>query len=82
MLLGKEFSRFRMFESKLWHNRTETKNVKVAKMAEFIKACDQYSPRFIWSFFLLHCYSEEIDNFLLFEGNDKILGDSFTWGPK
>ena len=35
-----------MLEAKLWHNKTETKNVKVAKMAEFIKTCDQYPRRF------------------------------------
>ena len=31
-----------MPEDKLWHNKTETKNVKVAKVVEFIKTCDQY----------------------------------------
>ena len=31
-----------MLEAKLWQNKTETKNVKVAKMVEFIKTCDQY----------------------------------------
>ena len=40
-----------MIESKLWHNKTETKNVKVAKMVEFIKTCEQYHRR---SFFQLH----------------------------
>ena len=29
-----------MLESKLWCNRTETKNVMVAKMVEFIRTCD------------------------------------------
>ena len=29
-----------MLESKLWHNKSETKNVKVAKMVEFIKTCE------------------------------------------
>ena len=44
-----------MFESKLWHKKTETKNVKVAKMVEFIKTCDQYSSKFnFWSFFQFH----------------------------
>ena len=30
-----------MIESKLWHNKTEIKNVKVAKMVEFIKTCEK-----------------------------------------
>ena len=30
-----------MVESKLWHNKTEAKNIKVAKMMELIKTCDQ-----------------------------------------
>ena len=33
-----------MLEFKLWHNKTETKYVNVAKMVKFIKTCDQY-PR-------------------------------------
>ena len=82
MLLVTKHSRFRMYQSKLWQNKTETRNVKVAKMVEFIKTCDQYSPRFIWLFFPLHCYSGEMGNFLLSGGNDKNLGESFTWGPK
>ena len=35
-----------MLKAELWHNKTETKNVKVAKMVEFIKTCDQYPRRF------------------------------------
>ena len=42
----KEPSHFSMLETKLWHNKTEIKNVKVAKMMEFIKTCDQYPCRF------------------------------------
>ena len=34
-----------MLEAKLWHNKTETKNVKAAKMVEFTKTCDQYLRR-------------------------------------
>ena len=30
-----------MIESKLWHNKTEIKNVKVAKIVEFIKTCEK-----------------------------------------
>ena len=35
-----------MRESRLWYNKTETKNAKVAKMVEFIKTCDQYRRKF------------------------------------
>ena len=35
-----------MFEAKLWHNKTETKKVKAAKMVEFIKTYDPYPSRF------------------------------------
>ena len=35
-----------MLGSKLKYNRTETKNVKVAKMVEFIKTYDQYPYKF------------------------------------
>ena len=35
-----------MLESKLWHNKTETKNVNVAKMVEFIKTYDEFPRRF------------------------------------
>ena len=35
-----------MLEVKLWHNKTETKNVKIAKTVEFIKTCDHYLRRF------------------------------------
>ena len=29
-----------MLEAKLWHNKTEIKNVNVAKMVKFVKTCD------------------------------------------
>ena len=35
-----------MLESELRHNKTGTNNVKVAKMMEFIKTCDQYPRKF------------------------------------
>ena len=35
-----------MLEAKFWHNKTEIKSVKLAKMVEFIKTYDQYPPRF------------------------------------
>ena len=35
-----------MTESKLWSNKTEIKNVKVAKMVEFLKTCVQYPYKF------------------------------------
>ena len=40
-----------MLESKLWYNKTETKNVKVAEIVEFIKTCDQYPQSLILVFF-------------------------------
>ena len=44
-----------MLEAKLWHNKTETKNVKVAKMVQFVKTCKQYPHRFNFGiFFQLH----------------------------
>ena len=36
-----------MLESELWHNKTGTSNVKVAKMMEFIKTYDQYPSKSI-----------------------------------
>ena len=35
-----------MLEPKPWHNKTETKNLKVANMMEFIRTCDQYPSKF------------------------------------
>ena len=35
-----------MLEAKLWHDKTKTKNVKFAKMVEFIKNGDQHPCRF------------------------------------
>ena len=40
-----------MLQSKLWHKKTGTKNVKVAEMVEFIKTCDQYSRKFNFGHF-------------------------------
>ena len=40
-----------MLESKLWHNKIDTKNVKVAKKVEFIKTCDQYPRKFNFDHF-------------------------------
>ena len=40
-----------MLESKLWYNRTETKNAMVAKMVESIKTCDQYPCKFNFGHF-------------------------------
>ena len=50
-----------MLEAKLWHNKTETKNAKVAKMVEFIKTFDQYPRRFN---FLLLCLEVLGEGFL------------------
>ena len=38
-----------MLEAKLWHNKTEAKNVK---MVEFIKTCDQYLRTFKFDNFI------------------------------
>ena len=40
-----------MLESKLWHNKIETKNVKVAKMVEYIKTYNQYLRKFNFCLF-------------------------------
>ena len=76
-----------MLEAKLCHNKTETKNAKVAKMVEFIKTCDQYPRRFKFGHFfnsIIRPFRKRclggIGNFLLPGGNDKILGESFAWG--
>ena len=54
-----------MLEFKLWYNKTETKNVKVAKMVEFIKTCDQYPRKFnfgqFFSFIILPSFWGKID---------------------
>ena len=43
----KEPSHFSMLKSRLWHNKTETKKcIKVVKMVEFIKTCNQYPHKF------------------------------------
>ena len=34
-----------MLDSKLWHNKTENKNMKIELMMGFIKTCDQYPHR-------------------------------------
>ena len=36
---------------KIMANKTETKNVKVEKMVEFIKTCDQYPRKFNFGHF-------------------------------
>ena len=78
-----------MLESKLWHNKTETKNVKVAKMKEFIKTCDQYPRKLIvsyfFSFIILPLFSWEEKRFS--ENAVRVkwvisfcLGEIFAWG--
>ena len=83
-----------MLEAKLWHNKTETKNVKVAKMVEFILTCDQYPRRFKFGNFFNSlilppfCWGknrssenavrEEWVIFFCLEGNDKNLVKSFA----
>ena len=42
-----------MLESKLRYSKTESRNVEVAKMVEFIKTCDQYPRKFNFDLFNL-----------------------------
>ena len=54
-----------MLEVKLWHNKTETKNVKIAKTVEFIKTCDHYLRRFIffvvdWAICVLQLFANHV----------------------
>ena len=58
-----------MLEAKLWYKKTETKNAKVAKMAEFIKTFDQY-PRW-FNFLLLMCLEVLGEGFFCFPGRDR-----------
>ena len=41
-----------MLESKLWHKKKRSKNVKVTKIVEFIKTRDQYPCKFKLGHFL------------------------------
>ena len=82
-----------MLAAKLWHNKTETKSVKVAKMVEFIKTRDQYPCRFNFGTFfnsiiphsLLLGKNRSLGNAVWEEwivsfclrGNDENLGESF-----
>ena len=82
-----------MLEAKLWHNKTETKNVKAANMVEFIKTCDQYPRRFhfghffssiIWSWGKNrnpeNAVREEWAIFFCLVDNNKNLGQRCAWG--
>ena len=85
-----------MLEAKLWHNKTKTKNVKVPKMVEFIKPCDQYPRRFNFGNFFnsiilfpRFCWwkNRSSENAVREEwaislsgGNDKNLQESLAWG--
>ena len=84
-----------MLKAGLLQNKTETKSVKIAKMVEFIKTCDQCPRRFNFGSFFSSiillppfCWEKYIfrkrcsggmDNFLLPVDNDKNLGKSFAW---
>ena len=84
-----------MLEAELLHNKTYTKTVKVAKMMEFIKTCDQ-NPCQFWQFFQLHNHlpplsaqekissentvREECAIPVYLGDNGKHLGKSFAWG--
>ena len=75
---------------------TNNVNVKVARMVEFIKTCDQYPRRFNFGNFFNSIIPRPLSageklifrkrcsgvmgNFLLPRGNDKNLGESFAWG--
>ena len=75
-----------MLGSKLWHNKTETETVKVAKMVEFIKTYQNSAPLSS----LFSAGEKEIFKKALFgvsgyfpsawSGHDKNLGASFAWG--
>ena len=84
-----------MPESKLWHNKTGPKNVKVAKMVEIIKTCDQYPRKFnfghFFSYIILPPFSwrkfrfsknavwEKRVTFICLEDDDKNLAEIFAW---
>ena len=82
-----------MLEAKLRHNKIKTKNVKVAKMVEFIRTCDHTLVGLILVFFstpLLHFLLEKkkssenavreewVISFCMGD-NDKNLGGGFAW---
>ena len=85
-----------MFECKSWHKKTETKNVKVAKIWwNLSKPVTNTPPDLILVIFfrsiilslfagekyiLRKRFSEGMGNLVLFLGNDKNLGESFVWG--
>ena len=48
-----------MLKSKLWGQKIETKNEKVAKMVEFIKTCDQYPQNFNFGNFFIFIEKNE-----------------------
>ena len=85
-----------MLESKLWYNKTDIKNGKVAKMVEFIKACDHYPCKFNFGCFFMSiiqftfCWQKIGFPGLLFagsgeyssawSGDDKNVGVNFSRG--
>ena len=89
----KEPSHFSMLRSKLWYNKTETKNIKVAKMVEFILTSDQYPRKINFSqsfssiillLFLLgktdfHKMLLGLKWVFCLGANDKNLGENVAW---
>ena len=75
----KKPSHFSMLEVKLWHNKTETKNVKLAKMIEFIKTPNPRRFNFGNFFYsiILPTADPKMGNFLLPWVNDENLGERF-----
>ena len=77
-----------MLESKLWYNKTDIKNVKGAKMVEFIKTCDYYPCKFNFGRFFMSiilsffCWQKIGFPGLLFAGSGEECGCEFfsgTW---
>ena len=73
-----------MLEVKSWHNKTETKNVKVPKVVEFIKICDQYPRRFNFGNFFNSTILQVTDSMFVYHFIDPDLrgkkrGDSRKW---
>ena len=65
---------FSMLDPELWHNKAESKNIKVAKMVEFIKTCDQYPRKFNF----VHFFSSIIPPSFMLE--EKVLQKTlFGW---
>ena len=92
----KEPSHFFMSTSKLWHNKTENKNLKVEKMVEFFQTCHQYPGKFNFGHFFSSiilpsfCWKNNRPSknpvlrkwviSFCMKGDHKNLGEKFAWG--